>query len=992
MATDFLTALSYLKFSRSSLIKADRFNGLFIAEEEVAFLKCLVDPETFAPGLVPAPAELQTNFTAQNKARLSTSGSAQEREIAAVTDDLMERLTTDPEEMRYLAHLRAVSQFEGFSDARHQQGSFLRASLARSLAEGAHSLWGGRAAAEGRDATRSTAVSTAAVGQGKGRERRRQTMEMPAGSPAAIVQALSKARPRTAPASGQSVRPSSAHPQGSSSSAHPQGSSSSPHPQGISSSPHPQGSSSSPHPQGSSSSPHPQGSSSSPHPQGSSSSAHPQGSSSSPHPQGSSSSPHPQGSSSPSSPHPQGSSSPNAGLPSNSRKSILGRHITSSGSRNSNTTHLLSATNSKRSLAEKLQPKQKTVRSNLSPTARTSPGKILRGDSLQSVSAKETKAQALCPTSALRRAAAQSSPTTGAQLAQRPSSAAQHRGSCLQLGSSTVTRLGSAEHPHPSLQHRNRMNRNTTSQSFQQGQRMLSPLHSPVASSKEGHSLQRPKSLEGVQFNDCSPRSSLGRHPHSEGIWSVEDNAKMRGSPNFKSRTIKPQVSSKASRTVNDGTTAAETVAAVRPRSAPRPLAATGPWAPHILSYLQDRRYNHPRTSVAQKLMTVSLPVVTAEGLAEVSSRLIQQAASTILGQSASETSNLAPVPEGEDEGEGEAGSKGALQKAQLMLEDDDGEADTFVNVDEPQYFEEDEEEIAELRAREEIQAREKAAAHMDSDSPAEISRTEKSPPSSRPWSAGPSGYSSMRPFSARRPGSFVAGSLVPTSLEGEEEEEEEEKEGLRKKMDPSTNATASAQAVMTVGLNRLTRISMGDVRQNPIGDVQDPALTAAEVGGEISVTLRRPSSGYKKPHQGLVSAESSALRPQTAHGRRPGPVAMIKALHARMLVEAAAAAAGEEPPPITDPVMLMRVGSSMPPAHISELVPRPTTVVGAELDSLLELKQLRDKKEEERLHDKEVKSGPNLALAGMENSALKEVERAIQEAHQRLSKPTPLA
>ncbi|GAX85887.1 hypothetical protein CEUSTIGMA_g13303.t1 [Chlamydomonas eustigma] len=449
------------------------------AEANVAFLKCLVDPETFAPGLVPAPAELQTNFTAQNKARLSTSGSAQEREIAAVT-------------------ARQLPQ----------------GLLARSLAEGAHSLWGGRAAAEGRDATRSTAVSTAAVGQGKGRERRRQTMEMPAGSPAAIVQALSKARPRTAPASGQSVRPSSAHPQGSSSSAHPQGSSSSA--------------------------------------------------------------------------HPQGSSSPNAGLPSNSRKSILGRHITSSGSRNSNTTHLLSATNSKRSLAEKLQPKQKTVRSNLSPTARTSPGHILRGDSLQSVSAKETKAQALCPTSALRRAAAQSSPTTGG--AQQPCSAAQHRGSCLQLGSSTVTRLGSAEHPHPSPQHRNRMNRNTTSQSFQQGQRMPSPLHSPVASSKEGHSLQRPKSLEGVQFNDCSPRSSLGRHPHSEGIWSDEDNnAKMRGSPNFKSRTIKPQVSSKASRTVNDGTTAAETVAAVRPRSAPRPLAATGQWAPHILSYLQDR-------------------------------------------------------------------------------------------------------------------------------------------------------------------------------------------------------------------------------------------------------------------------------------------------------------------------------------------------------------------------------------------------------------------
>jgi hypothetical protein len=226
---------------------------------------------------------------------------------------------------------------------------------------------------------------------------------------------------------------------------------------------------------------------------------------------------------------------------------------------------------------------------------------------------------------------------------------------------------------------------------------------------------------------------------------------------------------------------------------------------------------------------------------------------------------------------------------------------------------------------------------------------------------------------------------------EAEEEVAEEGEEDLNDKVGPSTCAIASAESVMKIGLNRLSKMSNGDVRQKSSKvDVEDLALKAAEI--DMEVTLKRPASGYRKPHQGLVSGEASALRLHTAHGLRPGPVAMIKALHARMLEEAEAAAAGEEPPPITDPVMLTRIGSSVPPSHISELVPRPTTVVGADLDSLLALKQLRDKEEVERQRDKEVYSGPNLALAAIENTALKEVKKAIQDAQKKLSKPTPLA
>ena len=114
----------------------------------------------------------------------------------------MERLTADPEEAKLLAFLARRDQIESFSDSRANQGRVLRASLARSLAEGPHSLWGGRGAADGRNTapTSSPASSPAAAEKGS-----KAGVSTDARSPEGGNGRLSSTAPRpgTAPAVGR---------------------------------------------------------------------------------------------------------------------------------------------------------------------------------------------------------------------------------------------------------------------------------------------------------------------------------------------------------------------------------------------------------------------------------------------------------------------------------------------------------------------------------------------------------------------------------------------------------------------------------------------------------------------------------------------------------------------------------------------------------------------------------------------------------------------
>ena len=109
----------------------------------------------------------------------------------------MERLTADPEEAKLLAFLARRDQIESFSDSRANQGRVLRASLARSLAEGPHSLWGGRGAADGRSAAPASSPAAPAAAE-KG-------SSTPARSPDGSSGRLSSTAPRpgTAPAVGR---------------------------------------------------------------------------------------------------------------------------------------------------------------------------------------------------------------------------------------------------------------------------------------------------------------------------------------------------------------------------------------------------------------------------------------------------------------------------------------------------------------------------------------------------------------------------------------------------------------------------------------------------------------------------------------------------------------------------------------------------------------------------------------------------------------------
>ena len=353
------------------------------------------------------------------------------------------------------------------------------------------------------------------------------------------------------------------------------------------------------------------------------------------------------------------------------------------------------------------------------------------------------------------------------------------------------------------------------------------------------------------------------------------------------------------------------------------------------MTLLRSRK--HPRSQLAQKLLTAILPLPAVEDLADVSAKLFRRDTSPSAGDFEAQSPNVGGGYDGSSE-------LGAADGRFSGLGGDEDQQTPF-------------------------------GMHEHQNAP-------------------PANISSFGENSKALPqGSFVATTLIHT---GALSSLNLSSPAMKSRLGGPSGAGTTSNRLQSSRRSGSTGGSSvaGSRRAPSIGGGAETAL----LGSEVASALRRPgTAAYVRPQQGMVLPEGSSLKPKQL--RTPTTAETIEALHARMSAEQEAAESGDEPPPMTE-AMLKSVGISPAPARIRECIPRPMTVLSASLPDLVQLMQLKEMKAEaealeengggyQRIDDGDDKEGMQSAVAPVDP---KHVARKINEITKRLTKPSPLA